>query len=58
MKMKYPDMSSYWDEIENYGTRGERFFEEFQHVDSKTKQRMIEWLDAVWHCAREVSDEE
>ena len=50
---KYPEFKDYLYEIENYGDRLERFYEEFQHVDYKTTQRIIEWIEAAWNCARE-----
>jgi len=56
--MKYPEFDDYWHEIENYGTRGERFYNEFEHIDSDTRYRIIEWLQASWYCAREVQNEE
>lgn len=32
--------------------RGERFHDEFSHLDYETRKRMIEWLQAAWACAR------
>ena len=55
--MKYNTFDDYFWEIENYGTRGERFHEEFQHADLKTKQRIIDWLQASWDCSREEMNE-
>jgi hypothetical protein len=52
--MKYKTFDDYFNEIENYATRGERFDGEFKHMD---KERAIEWLRACWDCAREPSTE-
>jgi hypothetical protein len=46
---QYKDFNSWFHEVENYGMRSERFYEEFQDM---TPQRAIEWLRAVWECAR------
>ncbi len=51
--MKYQTFEEYFDEIENYGMRSERFYEEFKEM---TPQRAVEWLRAVWNCARETND--
>lgn len=58
MQHKYQEFDDYLFEIENYGTRFERFHEEFQHIDIPTKQRIIDWMQASWNCAREEKDEE
>lgn len=47
--MKYSNFEDWFNEIENYGLRSERFYEEFPNIDP----RMIEWLKASWECARE-----
>lgn len=49
---KYLDFNSWFNEIENYGTRMERFHDEFQALDHIKQKRMIEWLEAAWQCAR------
>jgi hypothetical protein len=50
---KYKTFDDWFDEIENYGMRMERFHEEFAMLDYVKRQRMIEWLQAAWECARE-----
>jgi hypothetical protein len=51
MSNKYETFDDWFNEIENYGTRMERFLDEFgQH---QGRERMIEWLRASWECARE-----
>jgi len=50
---KYKTFDDWFDEIENYGMRMERFHEEFSMLDYVKRQRMIEWLQAAWECARE-----
>ncbi len=50
--MKYKDFDAWFDEIENYGMRGERFHDEFFMVEYERRKRMIEWLQAAWDCAR------
>ena len=47
--MKYKDFDEWFNERENFATRGERFYEEMQHM---TNERAIEWLKAAWECAR------
>lgn len=53
--MKYKDFDAWFWEIENYATRGERFFEELKHMDDR---RGLEWLKAAWECATALRDEE
>lgn len=50
--MKYKDFDAWFDEIENYCLRGERFHDEFSMVEYEKRKRMIEWLQAAWECAR------
>jgi hypothetical protein len=50
--MKYQQFDDWFDELENFSMRGERFHEEFSHIDYETRKRMIEWLKAAWLCAR------
>lgn len=57
MNHKYPEFDDYFFEIENYGTRFERFYDEFQHIDMETARRAIEWMQAAWECARMEKDE-
>jgi hypothetical protein len=50
---KYKKFEDWFEEVENYGMRLERFHEEFSMVDYVKRERMIEWLQAAWTCARE-----
>lgn len=46
----YETFDDWFYEIENYGTRSERFFEEWDNgMDPK---RMIEWLIAAYDCGK------
>jgi len=56
MKRRYKQFSDWFEETENYGMRLERFHEEFSMLDYVKRERMIEWLEAAWHCARERQD--
>jgi hypothetical protein len=47
---KYEKFEDWFDEIENYGYRSERFYEEFQRM---SVDRVEQWLRAAWYCARE-----
>ncbi len=51
---RYKDFDDWFWEIENFATRGERFFEELQHMDDK---RGLDWLRACWKCAKGENDE-
>lgn len=53
--MKYPTFEEWLFEIENYGTRMERFYEECEC--GMSEERILQWLKAAWNCAREVTDE-
>lgn len=46
---KYENFEDYFWEVENFGTRGERFYDEFKDM---TPERALEWLKAAWACAR------
>lgn len=50
---KYEKFEDWFWEIENYGTRGERFYDELRTMKP---ERAFEWLRAVWDCARESAD--
>lgn len=47
--MKYKTFDEWFDETENYATRGERFYEELRGM---TAERGVEWLKAAWECAQ------
>lgn len=49
---QYKKFEDWFEEIENYGMREERFHEEFSMLDHVKRERMIEWLRAAWDCAR------
>lgn len=53
---KYKKFEDWFEEIENYGLRLERFHDEFSMLDYVKRERMIEWLQAAWDCAREDTD--
>jgi predicted transcriptional regulator len=53
MKYKYEAFKDYFEEIENYCLRLERFHEEFSAVPEERRQRMIEWLESAFDCGRE-----
>lgn len=50
--MMYNKFDDWFWELENYGTRGERFYEEFAHLSEADQKRMFEWLSAAWECSR------
>jgi hypothetical protein len=53
MKYKYEKFEDYFEEIEGYGERGERFFWEFEELPIERRRRMKEWLKAAFECGRE-----
>lgn len=56
--MKYKEMNDWLFEIENYGTRMERLYEELGPFDDlKQYTRLLAWLDAAWNCARMKEEE-
>ena len=57
MKYKYEVFDDYFEEIENYATRGERFYDEFDDVPIETRKRMVEWLEAAFECGRKYEYE-
>ena len=50
--MTYQKFDDWFWELENYSTRGDRFYEEFAHLSEADQKRMFEWLSAAWDCAR------
>lgn len=54
MKYVYENFEGWFNEIENYSTRGDRFFDELQNM---TDERVKEWLRAAFECGR-LKDEE
>jgi len=50
----YSTFNDYFEEIENYCLRLERFHEEFSEVPYERRMRMIEWLESAFKCGREM----
>lgn len=53
-KFKYEDFHAWWDEIENYSTRGLRCLESMEQFQSDLgrEANMILWLQAAFDSAR------
>ena len=47
---QYTTFFDWFHEVENYGMRSERFYEEFQTM---RPQRMIEWMQTAWRLGAE-----
>ena len=56
--MQYVDFRDWFDQIENYGMRSERFDDEFAHLDVQDRRRIVEWLRAAWFVARMKDEDE
>ena len=56
MKYKYETFEDWFDEIENYGTRSERFLSTLPN-DIMLSDSMIQWLRAAFDCGREDDNE-
>ena len=56
MKYKYETFEDWFDEIENYGTRSERFLSTLPN-DIVLSDSMIQWLRAAFDCGREDDNE-
>ena len=54
MKMHYDKFEDWFWEVEGFSTRGERFYDEFMQM---TPERAVEWLQAVWDCARRINEQ-
>lgn len=52
MKYKYETFEDWFDEVENYGTRSERFLSVLPD-DIMLSDSMILWLRAAFDCGRE-----
>jgi hypothetical protein len=52
---KYKSFEDWFNEIENYGTRGERSYWELDKADPETIHK---WLKACWECARMTEQQE
>lgn len=57
MQYKYEKFEDYFEEIEGFCLRLERFHEEFSEVPMERRQRMIEWLQAAFECGREQNEQ-
>lgn len=56
--MKYKEMNDWLFEIENYGTRIERLYEDLGPFDDiKDYARLLKWLEAAWECSRLQEEE-
>lgn len=57
---KYPQFDDWFLEIENYGTRAERFYESIDNFHSELGQiaNMLVWLQAAFECGRMSKDQE
>lgn len=53
---KYKNIDDWWNEIENFGLRMERFFEEFDHLSNEDQQKIKKWVESAWLCANEKKD--
>ena len=56
MKYEYETFEDWFDEIENYGTRSERFLSVLPD-DIRLSDNMILWLRAAFECGRMYKDE-
>ncbi len=56
MKYKYEKFEDYFDEIERFSDRGERFWWEFGELSIERRRRMVEWLKAAFECGREIKE--
>ena len=56
--MKYKEMNDWLFEIENYGTRIERLYEDLGPFDDiRDYSRLLVWLQAAWDCSRMQEEE-
>ena len=56
--MKYKEMNDWLFEIENYGTRIERLYEDLgPFEDIRDYSRLLVWLQAAWDCSRMQEEE-
>lgn len=59
--MKYNDMNDWLGEIENYGTRIERFYEEVAHLTENNLRNysiLLTWLNAAFEAGKNGSGTE
>lgn len=57
--MKYDKFEDWFDEIENYGMRSERFFDSLDQFTSKQAYdaNLVLWLRAAFECGKGIDDE-
>lgn len=44
----------YFNQLESYGLRSERFYEDYYATESKDPERMVEWLEAAFMAGAEA----
>ena len=60
IEYKYDEMNDWLFEIENYGTRLERFYEEVDHLTDNSLRNyaiLLKWLNAAFEMGRLEKDE-
>lgn len=57
---QYPEFDDWFLEIENYGTRAERFYESLENMQSELGKisNGLLWLQAAFECGRMMRDQE
>jgi L-rhamnose mutarotase len=58
--MKYEDMNDWLGEIENYGTRLERFYEDVAHLTDNNLRNysiLLSWMNAAFEAGKGERDE-
>jgi hypothetical protein len=57
--MKYEKFEDWFDEIENYGMRSERFFDSLDQFASKQAYdaNLVLWLRSAFECGKGIDDE-
>lgn len=58
--MKYDEMNDWLFEVENYGTRMERFYEEIDHLGENSLKNyaiILRWLNAAFEAGRMTDDQ-
>lgn len=54
---EYPTFDDWFDELEGFGMRSERFLTELPE-DKRLRDMMIMWLQAAFECGRKVRNSE
>lgn len=55
--MKYEKFQDWFEEMEIFSTRSDRFHDEFLVLDIRKRMRAVEWMQAAWECARMQGEE-